>query len=48
MFLSLDVWHKANRVTAKVLEVRKFYFFGILLYFCFILGIHEKGLQVSE
>ena len=48
MFHSLDVWHKSNKVTAKVSEVRKLYFFGLLFYFCFILGFQEKELQVSE
>ena len=28
MFHSLDVWHKSNKVTAKVSEVRKLYFLG--------------------
>ena len=48
MFHSLDVWHKSNKVTAKVSEVRKLYFLGGILYFRFILGFQEKGLQVSE
>ena len=29
MFHSLDVWHKSNKVTAKVSEVRKLYFLGV-------------------
>ena len=36
MFHSLDVWHKSNKVTAKVSEVRKFFFLYtiiLLLYF---------------
>ena len=47
MLHSLDVWHKSNKVTGKVSEVVNCIFGGIL-YFCFILGYQEKGLQVSE
>ena len=31
MFHSLDVWHKSNKVTAKVSAVRTFFLYTIIL-----------------
>ena len=43
MFHSLDVWHKSNKVTAKVSEVRKLYFWGVYYTFALFLASKKKG-----